>query len=312
MHILLGILSVIGFVLLIILLIIIALLAMILFLPVVYRVKVLKNGTFLANGSVRWLFGALSFKFSFVNGRLNYMLRIFGVPIKKLQKKANDNTQAKIPNVGSKPFGETGKTEYEPAKKQPTIKPGEIISEEPESDEKKIKIEISEEQLKKDYQEKKTPLTDKIKFKIKSICDKLKKVKSILDLISKIKDPVIKLIKSIMPKKVKGYINFGFDDPSRTGMVYAVLGALCVPIPRDLALNPDFENGRFECDVKISGRIFIINIAICAVKLFMIPEFRELLGFSSTKNGTGGKKRKHSRKRVKKYKARIRQGGKHD
>jgi hypothetical protein len=320
MHIFLSILSVIGFVLLIILLVIIALIALILFLPIVYRVKVLKNGNFMANGSVRWLFGALSFKFAFEQGKLNYGLRIFGVPIKKLQKNSASFAKEKSSAQGENPTDKSENSPYQPAKKQPTIKPGEIISDEVETDEirkdepasDQMEVKSKADEIRSDEIKAKISFVDKIKFKIKGICDKLKKVKSILDLISKIKKPVIKLIKSIMPKKVKGYINFGFDDPSRTGMVYAVLGALCIPIPKDLELNPDFQNSRFECDVKISGRIFVIQILICIISLFKIPEFREILGFKPPKNRSNKKRRRSDRKRVKNYKSKIRQGGKHD
>ena len=283
MAIFLQILSVVGFVLLIVLAIIAALIALILFLPVVYRVKLRKEESFDGAGSVRWLFGAVNFSFEFGADGVKTCLKIFGIKLgignKNKNRPKKDNSD-----------------EYQPAKKQPTIRPGEIVDEsaDDENDTGGISSEnehrrdniaadgASEKGIKhvgnEAFEEKAKPsLAEKISFTFKNICDKLKKIGELKRIFDKAKPVLIKLIKAILPRKISGYIEFGFDDPANTGMLLAVVSALCIPIPQKLRVTPDFEEKKFNCDVKIQGRIFIIVLLINIIRLIKIPEIKDLI-----------------------------------
>lgn len=283
MELVLQILSTTGYVLLIILAVIALLIALVLFLPVVYSVKVKKKDGFDAAGNVRWLFGAVWFSFSFDKGGLNWNLRIFGYPVgKKLQSKRKV-VKAK-------------KAEYAPAKKQPTIKPGERV------DESSGPSRTGINRLKENeaFEEKAKPsFTEKIRFTFKNICDKLKKAKELKAVFDKAKPVLAKLLKAVLPKKISGYIDFGFDDPATTGIFIGVISALCIPIPEGLKVTPYFNEKKFECDVKIAGRIFIIVLLINIVRLFKIPEIRKLLKDAlPAKKGRKNKyKKKQNRRR---------------
>lgn len=288
MNILLQILSTVGFVVLIILIVLAVIIACILFLPVVYAVKLKKNGDFDASGSVRWLFGAVLFTFDYSKGKSDWNLKVFGYPLGR-----------RLQNKKKKPVQPDNNIQYERAKKQPTIKPGQRLEAEKVSEEPKTK-KAGDEAF---AEERKPNLLEKIKFTFSSICDKLRKVNEFKALFDKVKPVLIKLVKAVMPKKISGYIDFGFEDPANTGYLLAVLGALCIPIPDTLKVRPDFNEKKFECDVKISGRIFIIVLLVYGIKLIKIPEVKELLKgvfpkrkSRKKKNGNKKKGRNKSRK----------------
>lgn len=59
------------------------LLLFLLFVPIRYDVNGKKEEKISANGKVRWLFPAVSYRFIYENGKMKQVLRIFGVPIWK-------------------------------------------------------------------------------------------------------------------------------------------------------------------------------------------------------------------------------------
>ena len=311
MQLFLSILSTIGFILLIILAVIAALIVLILFFPIFYKAKIKKTGELYASGSVRWLFGVFTLKFSYELKSFKWSMWLFGIPLHKLLNKEK------------KP--EKKKAEYQPAKKQPTIKPGQtVMDDEGEAEEdadikalesaengakdKKTVDEVLREIKEKnndkdadktDEEEPKKSVREKIRFTFNNICDKLKKVKDGLDLFNKIKPVLKKLLKHILPKYVSGYINFGLDDPADTGMLLGIIAALCIPIPRKLRVCPDFSEKRFECDVKLSGRIVIIVLLAYVIKLLKIPEVKALLGLGDKKKQKHRHSKKHKTKKNK-------------
>lgn len=283
MQLFLSILSTIGFIVLIILAVILALIALILFFPIVYKAKIKKTEDFLADGSVKWLFGAFTLRFAFKNKSFDWSIKLFGFSLDKLLKKDKKD--------------DSKKNEYTPAKKQPTIKPGEIVQDAKDETADKISEDkslnaavesIAEEKTKNDEEDDKKPdkgLIEKIRFTFSNICAKLKKIKDDFELFDKVKPTVMKLLKHILPKKIKGYISFGFPDPADTGVALGVLGALCIPIPKQLKIEPDFNEKRFECDVKLSGRLIVAVLIVYIIKLLKVPEIKEILGLGSKNKG---------------------------
>ena len=67
---------------------------------------------------------------------------------------------------------------------------------------------------------------------------------------------MVRLLKFLRPKKLTGNLHFGFEDPSVTGKVLAVLGALYPFYGEHIRINPDFENEIFEGDVLVKGNIW--------------------------------------------------------
>lgn len=64
-----------------------------------------------------------------------------------------------------------------------------------------------------------------------------------------------KMIRHILPVKLKGEITFGVEDPYTMGQILTVLGML-YPVYQDkLTLHPNFENQTLEGNVELKGRI---------------------------------------------------------
>lgn len=142
---------------------------------------------------------------------------------------------------------------------------------------KKIKIKIKE-------------IINKIKYRFKKICGTIRKVfKNIKDFkafisdektkkaLSLIKKESVKLIKHIRPKKIRGYLIFGFDDPSYTGRVLGLIYMFSRGTRKNFQIGPDFENRVFETDVQVKGRIQVYFLLIIAYRFYKDKNFREVI-----------------------------------
>lgn len=71
---------------------------------------------------------------------------------------------------------------------------------------------------------------------------------------------VFRLLKKIMPKKLKGEVIFGFDDPAITGQVLGA-AALFLPLYKNhVQVIPDFEREVFLAEGKGKGRIQLFDV----------------------------------------------------
>ncbi len=275
---LLSILSAIGSVLLIVLIVVLVLIALILFFPVTYRAKIEKHEKFQADGKVGWLFGVVKFVFAFRENKPEWRLKIFGITLKQSKEKKKN--------------GKEDEPKYKPAKKQPTIKPGEKTE---LYRELKNKIDAQAAFKSEDYdyndgnirtfddddmfEEPSDPVfSKKVRSGMNKLSEIIGKVREMKAMLKRIWPSLSHLLKHAAPKRVKGYINFGFEDPSVTGYILGAVGMLCIPIPDILKINPDFKESEFECDVALSGRLFLIYVIIQAVRIIKDPDVRKLLG----------------------------------
>ncbi len=278
MELLLQILSVAGQILLTLLIVVGILAALVLFLPLVYKIKVKREGSLEAKGKVKWLFGAILFSFSYAKEGFAWTFCIFGIPIKKSKPRFSNSRDKE--------------QEFAPAKKRPTIRPGERIDDAPDDKRQKNVRESQENTEKKKANERpEQSSAEKWRFTFNDLCDKLKKVGEFKPLLEKALPTLKKFIRCVAPKRIAGYIRFGLEDPGDTGMLLAVLAALCIPIPEDMEIIPDFQEAVFNCDVKIEGKVFIISLLINLIGLFKIPELRKILDRKFSERKAKGKKK---------------------
>ncbi len=90
--------------------------------------------------------------------------------------------------------------------------------------------------------------------------------------LSLVKKQLFNIIKHILPNKVKGYIHYGFDDPATTGEVLAVISAFYPVLSPHFEIVPDFDGKALEADVHIKGRIHLIYIVGCALRILISPD----------------------------------------
>ncbi len=80
-----------------------------------------------------------------------------------------------------------------------------------------------------------------------------------------LKKYLISLVKHIGPRKVKGYVRYGFGDPCKTGQVTGYLSLLPFVYSKDLSLQPDFYEKIIDTELLIKGHIrlgYIIRIVL--------------------------------------------------
>jgi hypothetical protein len=111
-----------------------------------------------------------------------------------------------------------------------------------------------------------------------------------------LKEHGMKLGKHVLPKKIKGFVAFGFDDPALTGQTLALLSAILPLIPEELSIEPDFTKKKLLADVSAKGYFFIFYLAKEAIVTLWNPEFRCLLHAVRTGEIKQPKKKKRKNK----------------
>ena len=290
--------SIIGFVLFILL--------VVLFVPIRYRARVIKKPEHLeVTGRVSFLFSFLRVTVRYFE-KLTYQGHIFVFkfldsekekkpkrPKKKKQSKKEETIeQQEEPQLLSENEEQkkeellletTEKTE-EPLEEveEPTLDEvlDEMMQEEAESVEtEKVgffeKIGLKIEQIKNTI--------DKVIGKIRKIWHQKEEVERILEkertkrAISFVFGKVVKILRHILPRKLKGYLIFGSGDPATTGKILAVLGVVYAKTGPLIDITPNFVEKQLECDLEIEGKIQIIVLVVIAVQIIMKKEVRQLI-----------------------------------
>lgn len=131
---------------------------------------------------------------------------------------------------------------------------------------------------------------DGIKKKFQSISDTKQKLLSKVNLvkvflqneeniagIKKIFHSVKKILKQLLPKKIKGYVVFGLNDPCATGQALGILAMFYSCYGKSLVIEPDFTKQVLSADVYLKGYIQIITLCIIGIKVLIDANFRKLI-----------------------------------
>ena len=298
-QVLLLILKIIGITLLSVLGIILLVVALVLFVPVFYRVRIVHNPKETkVKAKVSFLFPLLLVTVEYCK-KLFYKLRVFGFAVidseKPKKEKIPKEKKTKKIKKKEKKQKPSQSAAYEDDKED-FFAPSESPSEIPEMEEQQeSKIETEPEE--KPEPEEKQGLFEKIRSKIQKIRETIgnliKKVRKLLHqkeevqrilaqpetkkAISFVWEKLKRILKHVLPRKIKGYVAFGADNPATTGQV---LGALSVVYARTgmlLEIRPNFTEKQLECDVELKGRIQVFTLLVIAVKVFLNQELRKLI-----------------------------------
>lgn len=93
---------------------------------------------------------------------------------------------------------------------------------------------------------------------------------------SAIRDELLYLWRKSRPKKIKGQVRIGFDDPSVTGMCVGALSALYAWYPGQVRVIADFEEEVLEGDVLITGRIRLYTAALVLLRVWFNKDIRHM------------------------------------
>ena len=91
------------------------------------------------------------------------------------------------------------------------------------------------------------------------------------------KKEVLYFLKKAAPKKVTGTVRFGFDDPALTGETLGILGMIYGKLPKDLSIQPDFEQEILQGDVRTKGSFQAVTAAGIALRLFRDQNLRKTI-----------------------------------
>ncbi len=250
----------------IILLCILALLLLFLICPIRYKADISYHDNKPAvKGVITYFFHILRIYAEYPSDRICVIkVLFFTLGSDKKEKKSSKRTDEKSA-VAAKETTETAETAPEAAKPK---------SEEESSSEKKTE----ETETAKD----KEPLPERLQLTLEKICGKIEgtiraveKTEDFLylpstqNLLKVSKKAGIRMFRSMKPH-ISGKAEIGFEDPSVTGMIYAVYGVLSPYRSGNFTLDAYFEEEvPPEADVKIRGRIILGVILVQTLRILI-------------------------------------------
>ena len=292
-HILLIVLKIIGIILLVLLGILFLVFGCVLYAPIHYKGDFSYQDAPKAVLKIRWLF-------PLIYGTVEYekdtriILRALGIPFYDSSRKKNKEKQDEDK--------ESLKAEKEKGKLKAK---SEIKSEKKHSNKKELdKKEVTEDKMmsenhkisdEEDQKEEKERINildffKNIIYTLKGIYDKLKKGKETVTYYidvwksdemtsarSLIWSQVLYLLRALKPGKMKGYLEFGFEDPSMTGYGMAVYGIFYSVWGNTVVVKPDFENACIQADLWIKGKIRTIYLVKVFLKLYFNQDIRKTI-----------------------------------
>ncbi len=274
------ILKIIFRVILIIALVITVLIALLLFTPFQYKVQGKGNGTFKIKATVRWLLFVLIFTVEAVIGgekqKPKLVLRIFGIPIKLRKRDKKRKKKGKKEKKAEKEAAEAAKDEKMP-----------LESEQGESSEGKAEAEASVEgtagESASGADKEEPPKKKGGKFKGLMSDEGNKKA------INHILEEVKKMLKRILPKRIKANVVFSTGDPSKTGILTGVLSMVPYVYDKGNKVIPDFasDEAYLKGTISAKGNIILIRKAMMAIRLLKDKNVRNLIKNLRGKNQEG-------------------------
>ena len=307
------ILKIIGITILAILGLILLVLTLVLFVPVFYKVRIIHNPqeTKIA-GKVSFLWPAIVVIVQYFK-KLSYKVKLFGISLLDSEKPKKEKTpkkkkekKPKQKKAKKKKKGKSGNViETVPEEEifAPLENPGTLPKAEPEDEASFENVaeesESFEETTEKPAQdkEKKPGIFAKIKAKIQKLRETISKTIAKIKKLIHQKDEVQRilgkpetktamkfvwsklgrLLKHILPRKIKGYLAYGADNPATTGQVLGILSVLYARTGQLLEIRPNFTEKQLECDVLIKGRIQVFTLLVIAVKVALNKELRQVI-----------------------------------
>lgn len=267
LHIFLAILKIIGILLAVILGIALFLVLSVLFWPLRYKLWVQYEDKPRAIGRITFLGPVLRLKIVYEE-ETTVKLRIFGIPVgrrkRRLQEEPELEPSEKETVRGRKRAGED-EIPQEPLSEdrdRQTVQDGEVSGELP------APVEEEREGQRKHKRFKLSEFLEKCRGRLRSLKGSLSRMKEFFSRIcelrsdegvrtgiSKCKSEIVLLLGKIKPRSLRGYVEFGFEDPSVTGKLLAAVAVLRSMWNTRVQITPDFEKKVFRTELTAKGMI---------------------------------------------------------
>ncbi len=178
--------------------------------------------------------------------------------------------------------------------------------EKPQSDETSSEstddVTVDKKEAGEPLDEKVAAIIDKIKTKYNQLMDKYHKIKAkvvsvkgFLDLpctrhTLKMVIRMLKLeLKSVMPRKVKGYLTIGLDDPQLMGKICMYGGVFYPKYSKTFKLTPVFDEEIIDGHIEIKGRIILGALLGHLLRLLFVADLYRTIKAFKRMNKKGGK-----------------------
>ena len=282
---LLTLLKIIGIVLLSLLGILLVLLLIVLFVPVRYRIKGYYKDEFICHGKITWLLHLLSVSIDF-DKELVSSVKVFGIDIssflnRKKETASTSDTKDTVATDQESKNATESMASY-PSANNSIEQPNEEMvyssnigtETEPETDSipkekqnifQKIRtfiLNIKNRVL--SIYHKIIDIIQNIKTKKESLGRYIRilQKEEVKNAFSICKKRIFKIIKHLLPKKMKIHAHIGMEDPSTTGYILAIYSVLPKKIRRQVILKADFDEVIMEADYNIKGSCNAFNILL--------------------------------------------------
>ncbi|MBO4835384.1 MAG: hypothetical protein J5483_04655 [Lachnospiraceae bacterium] len=281
----LTILKIIGIVLACIVGFILLLVLVVLFAPIRYRLSGAGENTDMkADGEITWIFGLLTASAAYQELDVSYRVSVLGFDLKKGSLKEHPESKEKEESASSP----------EPSS-QETMKPTEEQTKPEPPKEQELEIEMIDisdavtkpapgTKEKEDFSDKIDRFCEKISAKYEKFRLKLEQAETILTsevtkrAVKTVKEQLFHILDHIKPKKIEGFLNFGLEDPANTAIIYGTIDILAESMSQGkLIITPEFYQKGISLDMKISGRIFLGKLALCALRVFFNRDVRKVV-----------------------------------
>ena len=151
--------------------------------------------------------------------------------------------------------------------------------------EKKNLIEIVTDIFEKIENILKTPQTvlRKIQYTISRVCDKIGMIKTTLEndifkrAFSLVKRKFIRILKMILPDKIRAKILFGTGDPADTAEVLALYSAFYPKLYKSIQFEPDFDRKVIMADAHVKGHITMFTILYCVAVCYFNKDVKKTI-----------------------------------
>lgn len=303
LHIILTILKILGIILLVFLGIVLAVLLSVLFIPVCYRGQGKKEGEQIeAKASVSWLCYLIHGTVIYESGKSRWELYLFGIPLKKVRdriKERKRSGKAKKAETAKESFPEENPVVM--PEENPEGEPSVAPEEKPERKagvrlEEKTKEEVSQKEKRESSGVENHKKTEKKQGIWKKTSEKIKRVRlTFHNIYANIKEwrsffalETTKaafrfllgkgkgLLHHILPRKIRGKLIFGFEDPALTGQVLGVAAIFYSFYQDKFLLTPVFDRQILEGEIKLSGRIYGVYLLWTAWQIYKNQDVRKV------------------------------------
>lgn len=296
----LTVLKIIGIVLLWILLIVLFLILLVLFVPVRYKADVDIPETELDNGfdvekiqikaGFSWLLHLLTGGIDYPASK-EFTVKVFGIRVFPRKNKEEDNdfdgnldrkSDENVDNYADKEEAHSSDNNSDDLSEESSSNFTENSENETED---KALIEIITDIFEKIENILKTPQTvlEKIQYTISRVCGKIGMIKNTLEndifkrAFSLVKRKLIRILKMILPDRIRADILFGTGDPADTAEVLAAYSAFYPMLYKKVSYEPDFDRKVLKGDIHVKGHITLFTILYCVLVCYFNKDVKKTI-----------------------------------